>query len=100
MEGYDIVLLGNFYGLDSFNAYFGNVRNPDPTGPVTSKFIVSAAWRSALTNGALIGEVIGKLATRLIQTVTHTKATLGLFFTGICQDRYGFKKTIGGALVR
>ena len=62
MEGYDIVLLGNFYGLNSFNAYFGNIPNPDVTGPVTSARMVSASWRSALTNGALIGEIIGKIS--------------------------------------
>lgn len=62
MEGYDIILLANFYGLNSFNSYFGDVRNPRPAGPVTSRLIVSAGWRSALTNGASIGEVIGKLS--------------------------------------
>lgn len=81
MEGYDIVLLANFYGLNSFNREFGDEPNPDPTGSVTTTNIVSAPWRSGLSNGALIGEIIG------------------LFFTGIAQDRYGYKKTIGVALV-
>lgn len=53
----------------------------DPTASVNTPLIVSAAWRSGLSNGANVGEIIG------------------LFFTGIFQDRYGYKKTIGGALI-
>lgn len=41
---------------------------------------ISAPWRAGLSNGALVGEI------------------LGLFATGIFQDRFGYKKTIGGAL--
>lgn len=60
MEGYDVVLLANFYGLNSFNAKFGDTVNPDPTtGAVTTPMIVGAPWKSGLSNGALIGEIIG-----------------------------------------
>ena len=74
MEGYDIVLLANFYALPQFNQKFGELQ---PSGD----YVISAPWKSGLSNGALVGEI------------------LGLFVTGIIQDRYGFKKTIGSALI-
>lgn len=76
MEGYDVVLLGNFYALPQFLHRYGNEIDPKTSLPT-----VSAAWRSGLSNGALVGEILGLMA------------------TGICQDRFGYKKTIGVALV-
>ena len=43
--------------------------------------VLSAPWRSGLGQSANIGEILGLMA------------------TGILQDRYGYKKTIQGALV-
>jgi len=74
MEGYDTLLLANFFGLPQFNHKYGTF---DPT---THSYQISAAWRSGLTNGASVGEI------------------LGLFATGIIQDRIGYRKTIMGAL--
>jgi MFS transporter, SP family, general alpha glucoside:H+ symporter len=74
MEGYDTLLLANFFALPQFNHKYGTY---DPT---TGNYQISAAWRSGLTNGASVGEI------------------LGLFATGIIQDRIGYRKTIMGAL--
>ena len=74
MEGYDIVLLANFFGIQAFNEKFGTL-NPDGT------YGISSAWKSALTNGAYIGEIIGLTA------------------TGWLQSRIGYRKTMIIALV-
>lgn len=73
MEGYDVLLLANFYALPQFNKKYGQLQ-PD------GSYAVTAPWRSGLSNGALCGEI------------------LGLFITGIVQDRFGYRKTILGAL--
>lgn len=73
MEGYDVVLLSSFYALPQFNRKFG-VRGADGT------YTVPAPWKSALSNGALCGEI------------------LGLFISGMVSERYGYRKTMIGAL--
>lgn len=73
MEGYDVVLIASFYGLPTFNEKYG-VLGAD------GKFVVPAPWKSGLSNGALCGEI------------------LGLFVNGIVSERYGYKKTMMGAL--
>lgn len=73
MEGYDTLLLANFFALPQFQNKFGALQ-PDGT------HVLSAAWRSGLTNGASVGEIIG------------------LQFTGIFQEHFGYRKTIIGAL--
>ena len=75
MEGYDTLLLANFFALPQFN------RKYSTYDPKTGDYQISAAWRSGLTNGAKVGEI------------------LGLFATGIVQDRIGYRKTIMGALI-
>ncbi|THX31059.1 sugar porter family MFS transporter [Aureobasidium pullulans] len=74
MEGYAVMLLSSFYALPQFNRKYGQ-QQPDGT------FVVPASWKSGLSNGALCGEI------------------LGLFLTGIFQDRYGYRKTICAALL-
>lgn len=74
MEGYDTLLIGNFFALPQFQRRFGALQ-PDGT------YVLSASWRSGLSNGASVGEIIG------------------LQFTGIFQDRFGYRKTMLGALV-
>jgi MFS transporter, SP family, general alpha glucoside:H+ symporter len=73
MEGFDLILLNNLFAYDEFNKQFGKLQ-PD------GSYQVSAAWQSGLSNGALVGEI------------------LGLFVTGIIAERYGYRKTIMGAL--
>ncbi|ORY11269.1 general substrate transporter [Clohesyomyces aquaticus] len=73
MEGFDIVLIANLMAVPAFKKKFG-VELPDGT------FELTAAWQSGLTNGAYVGEI------------------LGLMINGIVAERYGFKKTMIGAL--
>ena len=75
MEGYDTLLLANFFGLPAFQKKYGTLD------PATGVYNISAAWRSGLTNGASVGEI------------------LGLFAAGIIQERIGYRKTMIGALV-
>lgn len=74
MEGYDTLLIANFFALPQFNERFGQLQ-PDGSR------VLSAPWRSGISNGANVGEIIG------------------LQITGFCQDRFGYRKTILGALV-
>ncbi|KAF2169426.1 hypothetical protein M409DRAFT_65095 [Zasmidium cellare ATCC 36951] len=74
MEGYDTALLGGFFGYPSFQKRFGK-----PVGDGT--YQLTASWQSGLQNGVQIGEIIG------------------LWVAGFLAERYGYKKTMLGALV-
>lgn len=74
MEGYDLVVIYNFFGFPAFAKKYG-VQLADGT------YSVPAAWQSGLSNGANCGEIVG------------------LMFAGILADRYGYRKVIGGALI-
>jgi SP family general alpha glucoside:H+ symporter-like MFS transporter len=74
MEGFDVVLLNNLFAYPPFQKKFGTLQ-PDGTYQLT------AAWQSGLSNGTLCGQI------------------LGLFFNGIIADRFGYRKTLIGALV-
>lgn len=73
MEGYSVALLSGFYALPQFNQKYGELQ-PD------GSYVIPAPWKSGLSNGALCGEI------------------LGLFLTGVIQERFGYRKTIFGAL--
>jgi SP family general alpha glucoside:H+ symporter-like MFS transporter len=73
MEGFDVVLLNNLYAYPAFQRKFG-VEQPDGTYQLT------AAWQSGLSNGTLCGQIFG------------------LFLAGILGDRFGYRKTLIGAL--
>ncbi|KAL1307008.1 hypothetical protein AAFC00_005637 [Neodothiora populina] len=73
MEGFDIVLINSLFAVPAFKQKFGS---PTPEGG----YEVTAAWQTGLSNGALVGEI------------------LGLFAAGMVADRLGFKKTMIGAL--
>ncbi|KAI5201300.1 sugar porter family MFS transporter [Aureobasidium subglaciale] len=74
MEGFDIVLINSLMALPAFQLRFGE---PSADG----SYQISAAWQSGLSNGALVGEVIG------------------LLFIGYIVERIGYKKTMVGSLV-
>lgn len=70
----DTSLLGSFFGYPTFQEKFGN-RLSDGTYQLT------ASWQSGLQAAVQVGEI------------------LGLWFAGIMAQRYGYKKTLLGALV-
>ncbi|KAJ5633532.1 hypothetical protein N7528_001374 [Penicillium herquei] len=74
MEGYDTALLSSLFAFDTFNVRYGTLQ-PD------GSYVISAPWRSGLTNGEACGEI------------------LGLWACGMIQARFGYKKTLMGALV-
>jgi MFS family permease len=74
MEGYDTALLGAFYSLPPFRERFG-------THLADGSYQITAPWMSALSNGSTCGSI------------------LGLFGSGIICDRYGYRKTMIGALM-
>ncbi|KAN0090475.1 putative maltose permease [Hyaloscypha variabilis] len=76
MEGYDVVLLANFYAFPTFNKRYGNA-----TGNPKNPYQIPAPWQAGLSNGANVGEI------------------LGLFINGIVSERYGYRKTMIVSLI-
>ncbi|KAJ9254990.1 hypothetical protein DTO212C5_9210 [Paecilomyces variotii] len=74
MEGYDICLVNNFYAFPAFNRKYGE-QMPDGT------YQVPARWQAGLSNGAMVGEIIG------------------LFINGWFSERFGYRYTIMACLV-
>ncbi|KFA71068.1 hypothetical protein S40288_05539 [Stachybotrys chartarum IBT 40288] len=74
MEGFDMTLLNSLYAYPPFQRQFGE-QLPD------GSYELTAEWQSGLSNGALCGQI------------------LGLFVNGIIADRFGYRKTLIGALV-
>ncbi|KAK6540243.1 hypothetical protein TWF694_009058 [Orbilia ellipsospora] len=73
MEGFDIVLIANFFGFPQFNKKYGYQQ-------ANGTYNIPASWQTALQNGAYVGEIIG------------------LFINGIVSERYGYRKTMIAAL--
>jgi len=76
MEGYDVVLLANFYAFPTFNKRYGTA-----TGNPKTPYQIPAPWQAGLSNGANVGEI------------------LGLFINGIVSERYGYRKTMIVSLI-
>ncbi|KAL1887232.1 hypothetical protein Sste5346_010349 [Sporothrix stenoceras] len=73
MEGYDVVLMGSFFAYPAFENRYGDLQ-PDGSR------VLSAAWQAGLTNGMNCGQILGLMA------------------TGIVAERFGYRKTMLGAL--
>lgn len=73
MEGYGTTLIFSFFTLPLFQRLYGQ--------PVHGSYQISSPWQAGLANGAVVGEVIG------------------LFINGILSDRFGYRRTMIGALV-
>ncbi|KAI1204452.1 sugar transporter [Annulohypoxylon truncatum] len=78
MEGYDVSLVNNFYAFPQFNEKYG-VASTGADGTVT--YQVPAAWQAGLSNGAVVGEIIG------------------LLLNGWVSERFGYRYTVIGCLV-
>lgn len=74
MEGYDTTLIGNFFAFPTFRRAYGHYDGEHG-------YQISPAWQTGLPNGACVGEIIG------------------LFLNGFLTDRYGYQKTVVGALI-
>ncbi|KAJ5476228.1 Major facilitator superfamily domaingeneral substrate transporter [Penicillium sp. IBT 31633x] len=73
MEGYDVVLIGSFFGFPAFNRKYGNLMSDGEYG-------LAASWQAGLTNAMSCGQIIG------------------LFVNGIVSERYGYRKTLMACL--
>ncbi|KAG8855056.1 hypothetical protein FRB96_007251 [Tulasnella sp. 330] len=76
MEGYDVVVIGSFYGQPNFLKRFGV-----PDASSVNGYIIPAQWQSALSNGSSAGGI------------------LGLMVNGWAAERYGAKKVMMASLV-
>ncbi|KAL4813250.1 general substrate transporter [Aspergillus spinulosporus] len=82
MEGYDTTLLQSFFAFPEFVRKYGspiyastsNASSSPGPGEEAETHELSAAWQSALTNGAYIGEI------------------LGLFITGLVIEKTGYRR--------
>ncbi|KAL3459043.1 general substrate transporter [Aspergillus heterothallicus] len=73
MEGYDLLLVSSFFAFQPWVRKYGE-QQPD------GSYELSAPWQSGLYNGAAVGEI------------------LGLFLNGYLAERFGYRKTMIGAL--
>jgi SP family general alpha glucoside:H+ symporter-like MFS transporter len=73
MEGYDVCLLNNFFGFPQFKQKYGE-QLPD------GKWEIPAPWQAALSNGVIVGEIIG------------------LFLNGWVSEAIGYRYTLIGCL--
>lgn len=73
MEGYDVVLIGNFYAQPTFAKKYGSYY------PGVG-YQVSAAWQAGLGDAATVGNFFGALA------------------NGYLVDRFGYKRVLLGSL--
>lgn len=55
MEGYDLAIVNGFFALPQFRRRYGKLT-------ASSGYQISTKWQSALTNGAVSGEIIGLFA--------------------------------------
>ncbi|KAI4863528.1 putative MFS alpha-glucoside transporter [Hypoxylon rubiginosum] len=78
MEGYDVSLVNNFYAFPQFNEKYG-VAVTAADGSVS--YQVPAAWQAGLSNGAVVGEIIG------------------LLLNGWVSERFGYRYTVIFCLV-
>ncbi|KID76626.1 Sugar transporter family protein, partial [Metarhizium brunneum ARSEF 3297] len=75
MEGYDISLVNNFYAFPQFTKKYGEYQ------PKSGTYEVTAPWQAGLSNGAMVGEIIG------------------LFINGYVSERFGYRYTVMACLV-
>ncbi|KAJ0272735.1 hypothetical protein COL922a_014619, partial [Colletotrichum nupharicola] len=74
MEGYDVVLMGSFYGYPAFNRKYGKLLSDGNYG-------LTAAWQAGLSNAMNCGHI------------------LGLFLNGIISEKFGYRRTMMGSLI-
>lgn len=74
MDGYDTKLIGSLFAQPAFQQAYGKLQSD-------GKYQIPAPWQSGLNNGSNVGQMIG------------------LFFSGYISERFGFRKTMIGALL-
>jgi MFS transporter, SP family, general alpha glucoside:H+ symporter len=54
MEGYDLSLMGSFFGFPPFQERYGTADNPETGGRV-----ITAPWQSGINNGVQVRSLCG-----------------------------------------
>jgi MFS transporter, SP family, general alpha glucoside:H+ symporter len=75
MEGYDLSLMGSFFGFGPFKDRYGTAEDPE------GGLLITAPWQSGINNGVQVGSIIG------------------LYLNGYVSEKIGYKKTMAGSLV-
>ncbi|KAE8383259.1 hypothetical protein BDV26DRAFT_287761 [Aspergillus bertholletiae] len=75
MEGFDLTLVNSFLASPAFQNSYGSLAS------TVTGHQIPLAWQSGLSNAAVSGEI------------------LGLFLNGYCTDRFGYHRTMVGALI-
>lgn len=70
MEGYDTILMGNFWAYPSFQKKYGNYYGPQ------LGYLVSGPWQAGLGNASTCGTIIGA------------------FINGWATNRFGYRKVM------
>lgn len=73
MEGYDLTIINGFYVFPEFKKAYGERDGNDD-------YQITTAWQSGLTNGAVVGEIVG------------------LLLNGHLTERFGYRRTLVIAL--
>ncbi|SMR54631.1 unnamed protein product [Zymoseptoria tritici ST99CH_1A5] len=73
MEGYDTMLMGNFFAQPAFKTHYGQRT-------AKGKYEIPAPWQAGLNNSSSCGQLIG------------------LLLAGHISERFGFRKTMLGGL--
>ncbi|KAK7409302.1 hypothetical protein QQX98_008542 [Neonectria punicea] len=75
MEGYDLVMIGSFYGQTQFQQRFGEYSAAE------DKVVISPAWQSGLSNSAQVGQLAGLLINAYTQDRFGARLTMMVFMT-------------------
>jgi MFS transporter, SP family, general alpha glucoside:H+ symporter len=70
MEGYDTILMGNFFAYPEFNKKYGTWN------PASNQYVISARWQSLLSDMSSVGSIIG------------------LLINGFVTERFGHRRVI------
>ncbi|KAK9802415.1 putative Major facilitator superfamily (MFS) profile domain-containing protein [Seiridium cardinale] len=75
MEGYDVTLLGSFFGYPAFRRKYGTYIDDD------SGFQISASWQTGLNDISAVGNIIGALLNGwLTAKFGHRKVMMAMLF--------------------
>lgn len=81
MEGYDLTIVNSFFALPQFVQAYGSRVVAEGN---VDDYQLSTAWQSALSNGAVVGEIIGLLGNGYLTDRLGYRYTLMLALVALC----------------
>ena len=77
MEGYDLSLVGSFFGFPQFKNRYGTERDAD------GNLVIGATWQSAINNGVQASDVaLAAVQTRLIFISSVARSSVSTSMVG------------------